>query len=231
MKNLILAAMMILFATTANAQKDVTKFLGIPVDGTKAEIIQKLKAKGFTSTVYDREVLEGEFNGEMVNIHIATNNNKVYRIVVVDQTKRDEEQIIIRFNTLCRQFEKNSKYTPIFDNPTIPDTENIFLGIKRSKKKYQAAYFQGDLTDTVMLRTSLEARRGYELLTQRFTQEELEAKSQEEIMFEIKKISDELLLELLEAKSVWFTIGEYLGKYMILMYYDNGYNRANGEDL
>lgn len=143
MKNLILAAMMILFATTANAQKDVTKFLGIPVDGTKAEMIQKLKVKGFTSKAYDSEVLEGEFNGEKVNIHIVTNNNKVYRIVVVDQTKRDEEQIIIRFNTLCRQFEKNSKYTPIFDNPTIPDTENIFLGIKRSKKNIKQLIFRG----------------------------------------------------------------------------------------
>jgi hypothetical protein len=96
MKNLILAAMMILFATTANAQKDVTKFLGIPVDGTKAEMIQKLKAKGFTSNAYDSEILEGEFNGEKVNIHIVTDNNKVYRIMVSDQATRDERQIIIR---------------------------------------------------------------------------------------------------------------------------------------
>lgn len=90
MKRLILAAMMILFATTANAQKDVTKFLGIPVDGTKAEMIQKLKAKGFTSTAYDPEILEGEFNGEKVEIHIVTNNNKVYRIIVADKSMRDE---------------------------------------------------------------------------------------------------------------------------------------------
>ena len=75
MKRLILAAMMILFATTANAQKDVTKFLGIPVDGTKAEMIQKLKAKGFTSVGY-QDVLEGEFNGTDVYLHVVTNNNK-----------------------------------------------------------------------------------------------------------------------------------------------------------
>ena len=62
MKKLLFAAMMMLFATTANAQKDITKFLGIPIDGTKAEMIQKLKAKGFTSKAYDSEILEGEFN-------------------------------------------------------------------------------------------------------------------------------------------------------------------------
>ncbi|MCH5331982.1 MAG: hypothetical protein J1E33_06215, partial [Alistipes sp.] len=32
-------------------------------------------------------------------------------------------------------------------------------------------------------------------------------------------------------KSVWFMISEYLGKYYILIFYDNGYNQANGEDL
>jgi len=229
MKRLILAAMMILFATTANAQKDVTKFLGIPVDGTKAEMIQKLKAKGFTSLAYDNEVLEGEFNGEKVNIHIATDNNKVYRIAVHDQVTRDESQIIIRFNTLCRQFEKNSKYTSISDDQTIPDTENIYLGIKARNKQYQASYSQVDLTDSILMRNV--GARGAELLLQRYTQEELDAKSEEEIMSEIRKISGELLFELLVSKSVWFTISEYGGKYYISMFYDNEYNRSNGEDL
>lgn len=229
MKKFILVAMMILFATTANAQKDVTKFLGIPVDGTKAEMIQKLKAKGFTSTAYDSEILEGEFNGEKVYIHIVTDNNKVFRIMVSDQATRDEGQIIIRFNTLCRQFEKNPKYTSFSDDQTIPETEDIYLGIKARNKQYQASYSQVDLADSTMM-YSMGAKAA-ELLTQQFTEEELEAKSKEEIMFELRKISEKLLTELLESKSVWFTILEYLGEFYISMYYDNGYNRANGEDL
>lgn len=32
-------------------------------------------------------------------------------------------------------------------------------------------------------------------------------------------------------KPVWFMISEYYGKYYITMFYDNEYNRANGEDL
>ena len=81
----LLILMAMLFAITAVyaqelhqiQQNDITKFLGIPIDGTKAEIIQKLKAKGYTPTDIDSEVLEGEFNGKDVSIYIATNNNKV----------------------------------------------------------------------------------------------------------------------------------------------------------
>ena len=41
-------------------KKDITKFMGIPIDGTKTAMIQKLKAKGFTyNAKMDR--LEGEF--------------------------------------------------------------------------------------------------------------------------------------------------------------------------
>ena len=59
MKRIIFSLMIVMMAFTATAQNDVTKFLGIPVDGTKAEMIRKLKAKGFTSSPYDRDVLTG----------------------------------------------------------------------------------------------------------------------------------------------------------------------------
>jgi hypothetical protein len=38
-------------------------------------------------------------------------------------------------------------------------------------------------------------------------------------------------LDIIDKKSVWFRISEYYGKYYIVMYYDNEYNHANGEDL
>lgn len=37
--------------------------------------------------------------------------------------------------------------------------------------------------------------------------------------------------EIIMKKSVWFMISKYLGMYYITMFYDNEYNRANGEDL
>ena len=32
-------------------------------------------------------------------------------------------------------------------------------------------------------------------------------------------------------RSVWFMIGDNYGRYRILMFYDNCYNQANGDDL
>ena len=81
------------------AQGDVTKFLGIPVDGYKSEMIQKLKAKGYQYSAA-QECFTGEFNGRDVNIFIGTNNNKVYRIMVADANYVSEGDIKIRFNTL-----------------------------------------------------------------------------------------------------------------------------------
>ena len=84
MKKLLCAIIALLYAATMQAQeeeKDVTKFLGIPVDGYKPAMIEKLKAKGFTSTTWDKDVLEGEFNGTEVQVYVKTHNNKVCRII------------------------------------------------------------------------------------------------------------------------------------------------------
>ena len=76
--------MLFLLSDNLNAQKDVTKFLGIPVDGFKAEMLSKLKSKGFSVNTSNKDVLNGEFNGRDVNIFIKTNNNKVFRLAVAD---------------------------------------------------------------------------------------------------------------------------------------------------
>ena len=112
MKKLSMLVVLLTMALTTFAQeKDVTKFLGIPVDGTKAEMIAKLKEKGFTQVDYDEDiVLEGEFNGTEVYVFVVTNNRKVYRIMVTDKNKRSETDIKIRFNILCQQFSENNKY-------------------------------------------------------------------------------------------------------------------------
>lgn len=191
MKKILLFIAMLITSATLNAQdKDVTKFLGIPVDGTKAAMIQKLKAKGFKSISYGSNILEGEFNGEDVYINVGTNNNKVYRIMVADKNVRDESDIKIRFNSLCRQFQNNSKYTFLY-NQTLSDEENISHEMLVNKKRYEASFYQN------MVQTDTDTT----------------------VFPDINK-------------SVWFMINEEsYGKYRILMYYDNEYNKAHGEDL
>ena len=110
MKKIVSILVMVLCALSISAQeKEVTKFLGIPVDGYKAEMRKKLIEKGFTYSAQG-DYLEGEFNGHDVVVYIITNNNKVYRIMLCDAHGLDEANIKIRFNNLVSQFENNNRY-------------------------------------------------------------------------------------------------------------------------
>ena len=232
----VLWLMLLLTSMTAMAQKrDVTKFLGIPVDGYKAEMKKELIAKGFTYNA-EGDYFDGEFNGRDVIVSIATNNNKVWRIMVKDATPSSETDIKIRFNNLCAQFAKNDKkYTPVTlgeQGYMIPEGEDISYEMTVHNKRYEAAYFQAldaECIDTLAAQQQLKT-----ILLQKYTQEELDnptEKLQEEIQNTIQKESLILAIEMLEKKSVWFLISEQNGKYYIVMYYDNEYNMANGEDL
>ena len=232
MKKLITLSVLMLMVAMLNAQVEVTKFLGIPVDGTKYEMISKLKAKGYTwnSTL---ECLEGEFNGRDVQIYVVTNNNKVYRILVVDKNYTTETDIRIRFNTLLSQFKKNDRYIAPFgvSNEPIEEDENIFTNIRINKKRYQASFIQLDnkfIADTVLFRNKLE-----QYLYSRYTNEEIKEvrdKMQEDTYFAFQFIT-EMYEEWFGNNSVWFMIDEKYGKYRIFLYYDNNNNAANGEDL
>ncbi len=188
MKRLLCAAIALVCAATLQAQeeeKDVTKFLGIPIDGYKPAMIEKLKAKGFIPNSIDKEVLEGEFNGTEVYVYVGTNNNKVYRIMVADKNNRGETDIKIRFNKLCRQFENNPRYRSFSEDQTIPEDEDISYEMSVHDKRYEAIFYQNPSDDNPFL----------------------------------------------FKKSVWFMISGSYGKYYISMYYDNEYNKADGEDL
>ena len=140
MKKILSVAFLLMLSVALYAQKEVTKFLGIPVDGSKSSMIQKLKNKGF---VYDpsADYLKGEFNGQQVAVFIVTNNNRVYRIMVCDKNAYDEGQIKIRYNTLCRQFANNQKYL-LISAEELSESEDISYEMTINKKEYQAGYAQ-----------------------------------------------------------------------------------------
>lgn len=232
MKNLLL--LMVMFVSmAASAQKDVTKFLGIPVDGSKEAVMQKLKNKGFQ---YNQRLdcLSGEFNGIDVNVSVVTNNNKVWRIAVFDAYKSNERDIKIRFNTLCRQFMKNERYKFTYNDYIIPDDEDISHEMIVNNKRYQASFYQKEEKETID--SVAFKKRLKEALLEEFTQEEIDNPTEEQ-KEKIKAIKEGVLFtlkfnnELFGKKSVWFMIHEEYGSYRILMYYDNEYNRADGEDL
>ena len=227
MKNLLTVVMLFVCSTALYAQKDVTKFLGIPVDGTKTAMIQKLKAKGFTPSTWDKNILEGEFNGFDVNVHIVTNNNKVWRIMLADKITQDETGIKIRFNELCRQFENNKKYKSMTDKEqTIPDDEDLSYEMTVNNKRYEAVYYQQlEITDSIAFAKEVRSN-----LLSEYTEEQL-ANPSDEIKQEGLEATVLYLMDLCLKKTVWFKIAKHAGEYYITMYYDNEYNHADGEDL
>ena len=197
MRKFLTLLAMIAISASVFAQKEVTKFMGIPVDGSPTEMIKKLKAKGFTTDedamqVVKRglidwdgpEVLTGRFNGERVRVYIVVETNKVWRIALKDKKDRDETQIKIRFNTLVRQFEGNGKYVPYVDEQTIADDEDISYQMTVNKKQYEAIFAQKGEDGTID-----------------------------------------------EKRVVWFRISQRSEGYLIDMFYENEYNRADGSDL
>ncbi len=234
MKRLLCMAFTLVCVATLQAQitgKDVTEFLGIPVDGTKAEMIEKLKTKGFRS-IPNTDLLEGEFNGTDVYIAIATNNNQVFRIMVADKNSQSETDIKIRFNLLCRQFANNPRYSSLNEDQTIPEDENISYEMAVNTKRYEASFYQNPATDSLsMVRKAkfIEEKIQSDLLY-KYTQEQIDDPSKE-IQSEMFKLATEYAIDMLTKKSVWFMISESYGKYSIHMFYDNKYNKANGEDL
>lgn len=210
-------------------QNDVTQFLGIPVDGNKIELIEKLKSKGFTIKPNEKDILIGQFNGTTVNIHIVTNNNKVCRIMVADANFSKEIDIKIRFNNLLQQFKKNEKYMPASLNTekyVIPEDEKISYEMLVNKKRYEAAFYQIPLKiDTLSIAEKIKSE-----LALKYTEEQL-SNPTEELQKEMITTGLPYILEIYSKKSVWFMINELYGEYYITMFYDNEYNRANGEDL
>ena len=229
MKRLLFIVLAMIATITSFAQqKDVTSFLGIPVDGTVLSMKQKLVSKGFVpKKVGTNEFLEGEFNGTDVRVYIVTNNNKVCRIMVADNNTVDEAQIKIRFNNLVSQFENNKRYTSL-DKYTLSDEEDISYEMTVHNKTYDALFYQVpnmEKVDTLALQKKVRN----ELLS-KYTVAELNNPS-EEITKEIQNTAIKIGTELMLMKPVWFKIVRVNGEYYICMFYDNEYNRSHGEDL
>lgn len=123
----ILTITVLLFAFSLHAQKEVTTFLGIPVDGTKSEMINKLKEKGFTYKLY-ADCLTGKFNNKDVIVYVVTQNDKVWRIFILEDCNYDRHNVILRYNELLSQFEKDINYTKATGSEILsfPDSEYTF---------------------------------------------------------------------------------------------------------
>ncbi len=209
-----------LFCLVSYAQNDVTQFLGIPVDGSKTAMISKLKEKGFRPSSSKTDDLVGEFNGNEVRLQIATTNNKVSRIAVINVNADDESSIKIRFNKLCQQFDNNTKYVSL-SNQQILENEDISYEMIVNNKRYEAAFFQRPIDNDEILMAFVQ--KNYPSVNI----ENMDSKT----ISEITEAYNKYRLSSCTHKIVWFTIYREFGKYFIVMFYDNELNRASGSDL
>ena len=226
MKKLITVILSIMVCISLYAQKDVTKFLGFPVDGSKSELIKNLKTKGFRlTTVGDTDMLTGRFNGSDVQVFISTENGKVSRVMVCDENSVGETDIKIRFNRLCRQFMNNGKYLSLNDY-TISDDEDISYEMAVRDKRYEAIFYQlPEGAGLEALQTSILQKA-----QPKYSQEQLENPT-DDLKAQLFAEYNTDLLQSVKNKPVWFMISEYHGKFYITMFYDNEYTRAQGEEL
>ena len=232
MKRLLsfIIGMFIMCSTVFGQSESTLKFLGIPVDGSKSEMVAALKSKGFE---YDSEsdFLIGDFNGKKSHIGIVENHGKVYRVVVFDADTYDAGEIRIRFNNLIHQFENNDKYYYIVPNDIIPEDEDIHYEIIVHDKQYIAEFIYNPLYGNDELRDKV--------INEAVEESKENIKDEKDIEFYSDKDNyDKLISAIVSLKviqmsnsSVWFKIFEHYGKYYIGLYYDNSLNAPNGEDL
>ena len=143
--------------------------------------------------------------------------------MLMDKHSQNETNIKNRFNRLVSQFEANPRYHEPGMDFRIPEKENISYEMIVNKKIYEAAFYQKSDSSTIRNQVLQELKNEY-------TEEQLNNPDESlEQLILIKTFSHEL--DSFSKKSVWFRINERFGKYYIVMYYDNEYNHANGEDL
>ena len=146
--------------------------------------------------------------------------------MVCDANTMDEASIRIRFNVLCEQFKNNSKYCSLSEeDPKLKEDENISYEMTVHKKRDEAIFYQLPHTTAANYNEEIQS-----LIYSKYTKEQMENPS-EEISLDIYKMAAMYALDKATKKPVWFMISEHYGEYYITMFYDNEYNRANGEDL
>lgn len=217
--SLLIFNVIISFSQSIDEQYDVTKFLGIPVDGSKKEMINKLKDKGFKMRKFgNSKMLYGNFNNNDVYLNIQTNHDKVYRVIVFDANTYGSRSIKTRWNNLCYQFKNNPNYFSVNDYEKSED-ENIDNYLHE-----QALFYQQPIDSLVGNKTINE-------MTTRKTAGEFDTLSTAELKLEFERTYTLNKIKAMYHKTVWFTIVDFGEGYRLVLYYENGLNKDDGSDL
>ena len=239
MKKLITILVLALCSYTLAAQNSnegTLKFLGIPIDGSKSQMIEQIKAKGFTFNSYP-DCLQGQFNGKNVDVYVVDNHGVTYRVFVAFP-ETDEYEIRTEFNHLLSQFMRNDKYVPMKECVAIDQKEDISYEMSVHNKQYGASfsYISPDVFTPEQTSKIHDFVEKYKTMSEDETQQYIESmaasfspdsasSSPEDIMMAMNRVASLL------SGNVWFKIIRDGIDYQIGLYYDNIKNMPNGEDL
>ncbi|NLV52089.1 MAG: hypothetical protein GXY64_02330 [Bacteroidales bacterium] len=219
MKKMITLICMAFMACAIHAQSDVITFLGIPVDGTEAEMREQLMAKGFKK-VSGEKYLKGEYDGKEVQVTINTEKKKVYRLMVFDAISSDEALIRDRYNELFLRYSNDKSFvqSSAVSAQPIPKEESISTEMLTHGKVYHAAFYQDPDSTAVDNEKVQELIKSF--MAEQYTPEQIQRLSQErkdEIANEIYGI----FLEATSQKRVQFLLRTMSGRSAIFLFFDN----------
>lgn len=202
------------------AADGVTQFLGIPVDGPKSEMIQKLKAMGY-EYVEGEDFFTGYYFGNPVYLFIQTNNDKVSRIILYDINQRTEEEIKYRFNALYDKFATSDRYVRLGKKDVIlTEKDKLAYEMKQHNRIHKAVFRQIKETDPDLNMSMATAPavgvRQIELDKLKFDYKERRRRMHARAIGYVNRHNQESF-----PSQVWFVISERFGKFGMVMLYDN----------
>ncbi len=223
-----------LFCVNIFAQRDVTTFLGVPIDGAKDELLEKLKDKGWLPSMKGSDVLHGQFEKIDLELRVVTYNDTVYRIVLSDRSTFDEKEIITRYNMLCDYFLESHRYSGNASQK-LSETMDLTYEMKTMNRHIDAVFYQmPDMTTDTYNNITAHFQSSYSEKKRQQAFARLKDASEDESLLEellTGKDADlyneiyQVFLKIGTMKMVWFTIDrDVFGRYKILVFFDNKYN-------
>lgn len=144
MKRILLLFFVVLFICDCIAQREVTEFMDIPVDGPIHEMKANLLKKGFVpAETLGNNIMTGEFNGRNVMLSIEGHKGQTYSVNVMIHVSGVENAKVLA-NLFYMQLSQSCKYLSAkgIKDSFIADDEggdrNIFL----NDKAYYETFYQ-----------------------------------------------------------------------------------------
>lgn len=203
---------------------NVIHFMGVPIDGSKAKVVRGLKKQGFVRSKLYPSLLEGEFNGRDMLLHVLTHKDKVYSIALVDAMASNEVDIKIAYNTLFQQIQNNGKYIFIGGDGLISEDENVLHKMYFDEHRYASFFY-------ALSSEELEELVGQYMayIRDSYNEDEL-VKPSDKMQMDLKQIQGVLIDQKLQKKVTLGIVRDSDG-FKIALFYNNVHNEPKGEAL